>query len=246
MLELDRWSDLRARLKLFGNVEPTVKLVGITTPTEIVCSPFMLPNNNEYSNKIEQLVPKSAQMSTNATIQDYYKLTKTLLKLGHLTPFEAVQFNFQIEGISKACSAQMSRHRVGTGHVSSSRRYQKQGPLFVYPPLNYVEDMNKVASVYTHISSCYESSYQDYYALVNNLGLKKGDSRFIVPVGSSSSRIMWINARALRHFFELRLHKTAEEEIRRLAYLILDVVMKITPALFEDIHETMVLASPTD
>lgn len=239
MFDLDKWKSLRVKLNLFGNVEPEVKLIGITAPTELVCSSFTNPKG-PYCNKIEQQVPHSAIQSTGADVKDYHGLTKNLLKLGHMTPFEAVQFNFDIDGISKACSAQMSRHRVGTGHVSSSRRYKIQAASFIYPLLASVDDADTVKAVYSRLSSSYEESFNEYHHLKASYKVKKGDLRYLIPVGSSTSRIMWINARALRHFFELRLPATAEEEIRRLGFLMLDSVMKVTPTLFEDIYASAV------
>lgn len=239
MSELDKWKGLREKLNLFGNVEPEVRLIGITVPTELVCSPFTNPKE-PYCNKIEQQVPKSALQSTGADVTDYYALTKNLLRLGHMTPFEAIQFNFDITGISKACSAQMSRHRIGTGHVSASRRYKIQAASFIYPLLASIDDVETVKSVYIRLASVYEESFKEYHHLKDSYKVKKGDIRYIVPVGSATSRIMWINARALRHFFELRLPATAEEEIRRLAFFLLDSVMRVTPALFEDIYDSFV------
>ncbi|HON96151.1 MAG TPA: FAD-dependent thymidylate synthase [Deltaproteobacteria bacterium] len=45
---------------------------------------------------------------------------------------------------------------------------------------------------------------------------------------------MYVNARSLRHFFGLRLEKSAEWEIRRLAYLMFNHAMAVAPTLFED------------
>jgi thymidylate synthase (FAD) len=56
-----------------------------------------------------------------------------------------------------------------------------------------------------------------------------------MPVGWSTAAYVYVNARSLRHFFELRLEKSAEWEIRRLAYLMFNDVMSIAPTLFEDL-----------
>jgi thymidylate synthase (FAD) len=48
---------------------------------------------------------------------------------------------------------------------------------------------------------------------------------------------VYVNARSLRHFFELRLDGSAEWEIRRLAYLMFNDVMEKAPTLFEDFLE---------
>jgi thymidylate synthase (FAD) len=67
--------------------------------------------------------------------------------------------------------------------------------------------------------------------------------RRLMPVGWSTSAYMYVNARSLRHFFGLRLDKSAEWEIRRLAYLLFNDVMAKAPTLFEDLLEEPVQGS---
>jgi thymidylate synthase ThyX len=73
--------------------------------------------------------------------------------------------------------------------------------------------------------------------MLRDRGLSKTEARLVIPVSSASERIWWINARAMRDFLKLRLPADAESEIRRLAHLLLDIVYRITPSLFEDICE---------
>lgn len=58
---------------------------------------------------------------------------------------------------------------------------------------------------------------------------------FGIPIGLRE-RVWWINARALRDFFRLRLAPDAEWEIRRIALMLYDIVIELTPSLFEDIN----------
>ena len=64
---------------------------------------------------VEQLKDKIAK-------SDNRKFIEKLLKLGHLSPLEHVSFNFGIEGISRACSHQLVRHRIAS-YSQQSQRY---------------------------------------------------------------------------------------------------------------------------
>ena len=246
---IDKWKHLRSGL--WANIEPEVELIGLT------CPGWTQPDNNgqfavdatvesinfsgdimAYSAvdtaDIEAQVAQAAAVSSGIEPKDASRLNNHLIKMGHHTPLECVQFNFQISGISKACGAQISRHRIGQGHVSSSRRYQDQEAAFVYPLLENITDENEARVAYSLIQDSYQASYYAYLG-AKKLGLKKGDCRYVVPTSSASERIWWINARALRDFFRLRLDKAAEAEIRRLSFMILGIVLKITPTLYDDI-----------
>jgi thymidylate synthase (FAD) len=161
-------------------------------------------------------------------------LSRKIVRLDHYTPLEAVQFNFRITGISKVCGQQMSRHRIGQGHVSSSRRYQEQKPAFVYPIFSDEYQQSDVEGFY----AWYEGIHRQAFKLFQDLRamkVSKQDARRVIPISSAQERVWWINARALRDFFRLRLAKDAEWETRRLAGMVLDVVKGVTPVLFEDV-----------
>jgi len=260
-LELkDPWKELRK--DLFGNVEPEVNLIAVTVPLEIIdeaggpyadtLSTFMWPD-------IEQLPALSASVSYGSTdkvqgnTEKAIKLNKSLIKKGHLTPLESIQFNFHVKGISKACGAQISRHRVGQGHVSASRRFQDQEPKFVYPLLSYITNSRVARVTLNSIAISYESAFDKYKLLrternrepVIGVGtpyldfpaLHKEDARLLIPVSTATERMWWINARALRDFFRLRLAPDAEWEIRRVAIMIYNIVTPLMPSLFEDLTE---------
>ncbi len=228
---IDRWKHLR--VNLYGNVEPVVSLIGITTPGQLDGGSFKPSSALIQPVSLEAQVAQAASVSTGVEPKDVLNLNQKLIQLGHHTPLEAIQYNFKVDGISKACSAQLSRHRI-SGHVSSSRRYQKQKEAFVYPILEKVEDEAVAETTYQILADIFKRSMLEYQRL-QAYGLKKGDIRYLVPVASACSRIWWINARSLRNFFNLRLHESAEQEIRRLAFMLLFIVMEITPSLFLDL-----------
>ena len=221
----DPWKILRAKL-CFGNVEPSVELIAKTEPLGDI--------------DIEELPALSASVSYGSEIKGITaekRLNCKLIEMGHLTPLESVSFNFHISGISKICGAQLSRHRIGQGHVSGSRRFRKQEPHFVYPLLNYIVDEGLAHTIYSIMSLSAKDSFERYSLWMPSQGVKKADARYLIPASTATERNWFINARALRDFFRLRLAPDAEWEIRRLAFLVLSIVHMVTPSLFEDIYE---------
>lgn len=232
----DPWKHIRATC--FGNVEPNVRLQAITTHAVIAEGRIVKgpdPDSTEMLPAISAGISYGKEINTLSPLE-LKALNKKLVKLNHLTPLESIQFNFFVSGISKACGAQLSRHRIGQGHVSLSRRYTEQKPEFVYPILDYISDPEEVKTIYGVNSGGIQDTYERYSQLRQPvIGVKKADARYLIPVATATARHWWINARALRDFFRLRLHLTAEAEIRRLADMVFNIVIAATPSLFEDL-----------
>jgi len=235
----DPWKSIRS--ECFGNVEPEVYLEAVTVPIGEFASTVSEDPDHPIWREIETLPAFSAGASygSRKKLQDNLKkklsLNRTLIHLGHHTPLESVQFNFHVTGISKACGSQVSRHRIGQGHVGGSRRFQEQQPAFVYPLLNYLTDEGEVRNILKRMSDSNRRDMDLYQSLRTDSKLRKEDARRVVSVASAQERVWWINARALRDFFRLRLAPDAEWEIRRLALMLYDIVNELTPSLFEDI-----------
>ncbi len=232
----DPWKHLRK--ECFGNQEPDVVLEAVTAPLELLKK---RPEEKEFWSNIEALPAWSAAMSYGSreklaeSPEKQISLNRKLIQLGHHTPLESIQFNFHVVGISKACGAQLSRHRIGQGHVSSSRRFQAQGMSFVYPLLGYIKNEDEAAAALKVISDINRQSFKIYEKLREESKLHKEDARRVIPVASSQERVWWVNARALRDFLRLRLPRDAEWEIRRLAIMVHNIVSQVAPSLFEDI-----------
>jgi thymidylate synthase (FAD) len=224
----DPWKSIRKSV-CFGNEELDIKLIAITTPIGNY-------DPEDAKGNIECIPAVAAGTSYNKeanTIEAAKALNKKLIKMGHLVPLESLQYNFLVTGLSKAAGAQWSRHR-SQAHVSLSRRYTQQQPKFVYPSLSYIKNKDEAEATYQLMSGACENAYRAYKFLIDT-GAKKQDARLIMPVNVSTTRNAWANARALRDFFRLRLDSAAEEEIRKAAYMLLDIVYVTTPSIFEDI-----------
>ena len=69
----------------------------------------------------EHVVADAARVCYNSHSTDDTRLIRSLLRRGHLSPFEHVSFTFSIEGVSRALLAQITRHRIASFSVQSQR-----------------------------------------------------------------------------------------------------------------------------
>ena len=62
-------------------------------------------------------------------------------------------------------------------------------------------------------------------------------ARSVLPNATETKIFVTANSRAVRHFLEMRGHRSAETEIRKLANQVLRIMQKESPNLFSDYRE---------
>src|SRR4030066_416487 len=63
--------------------------------------------------------------------KDQKAFVEKLVKMGHMSPIEHASFTFAVEGISRACSHQLVRHRLAS-YSQQSQRYVSEENGFDY------------------------------------------------------------------------------------------------------------------
>ena len=149
------------------------------------------------------------------------KRVERCLRNGHTSVAEHVSASFRIEGISRSCLAQLTRHRMASFSVTSQRYCEVGGDdWYVIPPsvieagegVGFCAEAEKAAKAYRRLLA---------------KGVKKEDARFLLPEATKTSLIMTINVRSLMNFLSLRLGKSAQWEIRKLAEQIEQALMEM-------------------
>lgn len=172
------------------------------------------------------------------------KFLNHLMTLGHESPLEHVTFTFGIEGVSRSLLAQISRHRIASFSVQSQRYCNLENTFSYITPDAITED--DFANV--RFENAMKSAYESYVALSDYLqnkyeeqGMdsktaeKKAieDARAVLPNACETKMMITMNVRSLRHFFELRCCNRAQDEIRNLAWEMLDQCKAAAPLLFK-------------
>ena len=76
-------------------------------------------------------VDEIAQKLTEEEIARYVNM---LANIGHESPLEHVSFTFAIEGISRACTHQIVRHRIASYSQQSQRYVKLEQFEYIIPP----------------------------------------------------------------------------------------------------------------
>lgn len=175
------------------------------------------------------------EMSEKITSEEVDKFLGMLMSLGHESPVEHTSFTFAIEGISRACSHQLVRHRMAS-YSQQSQRYVKLSQFeYIIPPT--IECDDRLKKIYIQAM---DRAQNDYNTLVGEL-MKNGrtekeaieDARYVFPNACETKLVVTMNARSLFNFFEHRCCERAQWEIRELSYKMLEECKKAAPVLFK-------------
>jgi thymidylate synthase (FAD) len=153
-----------------------------------------------------------------------------IMSLGHQSVLEHVSFTFGIEGISRACSHQLVRHRVASYSQQSQRYVEFKGERFPLVIPESIAGNDRHASVFNRAM---EAAAEAYRELVDG-GVPAEDARFVLPNAAETKIIVTMNARELLHFFDLRCCERAQWEIRAMAIEMLRLVKPLAPTIFRD------------
>lgn len=138
------------------------------------------------------------------------KRVKHCWERGHLSVFEAANVRFVVEGISRACSHQLVRHRLFSVCQESQRYTTVKGDdWYVIPPAFERENIGWYSAAMNDYKGWYEMALAD--------GIKPEDARYLLPEATKTKLSIATNVRELFHFFNLRCDKAAQWEIRDLA-----------------------------
>lgn len=146
----------------------------------------------------------------------------------HTSPLEHVSFSFAIEGISRACLAQLTRHRTFKFNVQSQRYISGEFFEFVMPDLSYIKNKNKRMEAELFFDENFAFAKDDYEKLIY-LGVKKEDARAILPQATTCNLIVTMDLNNFRNFLRQRKCIHAQKEIRELAFTMIDLLKPHIP-----------------
>lgn len=153
-------------------------------------------------------------------------LVEKLLSMGHLSALEHAQFTLGVEGISRACSHQLVRHRLAS-YSQQSQRYVRMHEVRAVMPRSIRERPEAEAQVREHLTGLWK-----LYTRLVEQGIPAEDARYVLPNACETKVVVSMNARELRHFLSLRLCRRAQWEIRDLALRMLQALRAVAPRLF--------------
>jgi len=168
-------------------------------------------------------------LTQSTTPDDNRQMISKVLALGHHGVLEHAVFSFAAEGVSRAVTHQLVRHRLAS-FAQQSQRYVNFDGGFDYEVPPGIAEQPELATRFNDEMHRLAVLYSD----LRKAGIAAEDARFVLPNAAHSRLIITMNARELRHFFRLRCCQRAQWEIRNLAKLMLKEVFAVAPALFHE------------
>jgi thymidylate synthase (FAD) len=179
----------------------------------------------------------AASLLEQMPADEVQRMVRILVRSGHHSALEHASFTFAIDGISRACSHQLVRHRLAS-YNQQSQRYVRfaADDAFVVPPR--IEEDPEARQVFLEAMEHARTAYDRLVELGVTSGLGKEsvqeDARFVLPNAAETKIVVSMNARELRHFFAVRCCRRAQWEINRLAWAMRHLAAGVSPQLFAD------------
>jgi len=171
----------------------------------------------------------AAELLERMSDQAVRRVLRTIISSGHTSALEHASYTFAIDGVSRALTHQLVRHRLAS-YNQQSQRYvtYAQEPQFVVPPA--VEAYPAASETF---SAAMRGAFDAYRALLD-AGVPAEDARYVLPNAMETKIVVTMNVRELLHFLELRSCKRAQWEIRALALAMLELAEPTAPYVFMD------------
>ena len=239
--------------------EPKVYLVGRQLIDDAAIDNFLAEYGMAWETDTEVGAEMLAEAAGRLCYLSYGKGRKdnreylaNLIESKHGSVLEHAVWNFIIAGVSRSFTHELVRHRAGFGYSQLSQRYVDESIANYIEPDIIAED-ERLHDVWLR---AVQVSHQAYLTLVAGLmeklagmddkpavsaaerthrrKLARQAARSVLPNATETMIFVTANARALRHFIEMRGSEWAEVEIRKVALEMLRIMQREAPNLFAD------------
>lgn len=169
----------------------------------------------------------ASELMESLSEERIHKVLGTIMTGGHFSTLEHASYTFAIDGVSRALTHQLVRHRLASFNQQSQRYVKFTDGLETIKPDTIAanEECNRL------FDEMIEKTVEAYQAFVA-AGIPAEDARYILPNAAETKIVVTMNIRELMHFFSLRCCNRAQWEIRELAWKMLELVRPTAPFIF--------------
>lgn len=149
------------------------------------------------------------------------------IKQGEESMLEMVDAVFFIE-CSRVVSHELVRHRIASYQQESQRfvAYEDEDEDLFLHDENITDE--------PHLNFYHETAL-NYYRRLRQYGVSKQLARYILPGSTRTRLIVKMNLREWRHVLKLRMHSSAQPEMRLIMESIREILFAKYPEVFRDI-----------
>ena len=184
----------------------------------------------------------SHDKSDNLGEKDLDLIKRVVLQNFHESVCEHCVFNFFIQGISRLNLMELTRHRLASYSVKSTRYTLKELRNETEFTIKDKERASKYINLTDNenVDECSIKALENVRRLVNNAvnyNVTQDLIKYALPECYKTDLTFSINVRSLRNLLKLRTSKTAHFEIRNLAYKLYEALPEEFKFLFKDVIE---------
>ena len=240
--------------------EPRIYLVGRQTVDPGAVDRFLGEHGLSWETDTEVGGERLAEMAGRVCYLSYGKGRKTnreflghIVEVGHGSVLEHAVWSFLVTGVSRSLTHELIRHRHFSYSQLSQRYVDESDSDYVEPDVIagdpglhavWCEAVNVARAAYDRLVAGLQEKYADIPDKTLRRKLARQAARSVLPNATETKIFVTGNARALRHFIELRGSEHADVEIRKVAVQMLRILQQESPSLFSD-YTLMPLADGT-
>lgn len=197
-----------------------VKLLKYTPDPELLCAAAAMTSFKQAG---------TTKIFGKLDLEKARETIRRVMGYGHLSIIEHASFTFSLEGVSRALTHQLVRHRLAS-YTQQSQRYVEYKTLEHYVVPKSVSTHEEAKKIFKETLDKISATYEKLL----KLGIPKEDARFVLPNAAKTNIVVTMNARELRHFFNLRCCERSQWEIKEVAIEMLRQAKRVAPVLFEN------------
>lgn len=184
----------------------------------------------------------SHDKSDNLGEKDLDLMKRVIMQYSHGSIAEHCVFNFFIQGISRLNLMELTRHRLASYSVKSTRYTLKELRNESEFTIKDKERASKYINLTdnNNVDECSIQALENVRRLVNNAvnyNVTQDLIKYALPECYKTDLTFSINVRSLRNLLKLRTSKSAHFEIRNLAYKLYEALPEEFKFLFADVIE---------
>ncbi len=256
-----RDAETRDQAELLIIREPQVYLVGRSSIDPEQIDRFLRDHGVTWETDTSVGAEQLVEMAGRLCYMSYGKGRKTnreyighLLEMGHGSVLEHAVWSFVITGVSRSFTHELVRHRAGFGYSQLSQRYVDESEAGFIEPDCIADDpelhevwcsaVRAARDAYRVLVTRLQEKFRDVPDRTMRRKLARQAARSVLPNATETKIFVTANARAWRHFIEMRASEYADVEIRKVAVKILQILQQEAPNIFED-YELIALPDGT-
>jgi thymidylate synthase (FAD) len=232
--------------------EPTVYLVGRQTVDPRELDRFLSDHGVTWQTDTEVAAEHLTEVAGRVCYMSFAKprpggnkvYLDHILEVGHGSVLEHAVWNFVFTGVSRTLTHELIRHRAGWAYSQLSQRYVDESVaeyvepdcIAENPSLHqlWLETISQSHQAYRKLAEGLQEAFREEPDKTLRRKLARQAARSVLPNATETKIFVSANARALRHFIELRGSRHAEVEIRKLAIQVLNIMKAEAPHIFGD------------